>query len=104
MGCGGLCGVAHTAQRQVTPQIPIGFCFFFFLSWVSVLVSATVSVMNHNRTWIGIECSDGGDGCVVHESFVDWYIILLLLEVRRVLTRPSHLNRHIDRTYKRKVQ
>ena len=60
--------------------------------------------MNLYRTWIGIECGDGGDGCVVHEPLVDWYIVLLLLEVWRVLTRPSHLNRHVDWTYNRNVQ
>ena len=26
MGCTGLCGDVHTAQRQMTTQIPIQFC------------------------------------------------------------------------------
>ena len=60
--------------------------------------------MNLYRTWIGIECGDGGDGCVVHEPLVDRDIVLLLLEVRWVLTRPSHLNRHVDRTYNTNVK
>ena len=47
MGCVELCGPVHTAQRQISTQVPIEFCVNLSVS-VSVLFS--VSVGQRGRT------------------------------------------------------
>ena len=54
MGCIGLCGVVHTAQRQMTTQIPIGFCVLVLgrslgLGLGSVSVNAPLRFVNIER-------------------------------------------------------
>ena len=43
MGCMELCGGVHTAQRQISTQIPIGFCVNLSASVCLVSVSSSVN-------------------------------------------------------------
>ena len=56
MGCIELCRGVHTAQRQISTQIPIGFCVNLLVSMtvsisVSVSVSGSVNVTYYTRAF-----------------------------------------------------
>ena len=57
MSCIELCGGVHTAQRQISKQIPIGFCVNLLVS-VSGSVSGSVNSLLMSGFWI--LASEGG--------------------------------------------